>query len=209
MNAESLIDSLVDEHDPVRPMTVAGGRAALGLTALATVALVLSLFGLRLDIAAGQPSPIVLLAAGLFALGAVAAGWAATRLAQPAVGGSQGGALWTVGAIALLPAISLIEYLLGNHQPTSSDAAMRCLTFGIAASVAALAVLTLRLRRGAPVLPERAGLLAGLSAGAVGAFAITLECNYNGLSHLTLGHVGIVAIMALVGRFGVSRLIRW
>ncbi|MBB3764050.1 NrsF family protein [Sphingomicrobium lutaoense] len=209
MKSEHLIDRLVEEHDATSPMTMAQGRLAAGVAALGSVIVILWLSGLRLDIAAGRPSPLVLLSAGLFGLGALASGWAATRLAQPAVGGSQGGALWMVGAIGLLPAISLIEYLLGNHAPTSTGAALRCLSFGLGASIVTFAVLGLRLRRGAPVLPERAGLFAGLSAGSVGAFAVTLECNYDGLAHLTLGHVAIVAAMALAGRYGLARWIRW
>lgn len=209
MKSDFLIDSLADSAEPVRPMSMTQSRIMLGIAALATVATMLALYGPRVDIVQGTPSPVILMVAGLFALGAAASGWAATRLAQPAVGGSQGGALWTVGAIALLPAVSLIEFLLGNLEPASSAGVIKCLTYGITASFVTLAVLTWRLKQGAPVLPDRAGLFAGLSAGSVGAFAITLECNFSGLAHMTLGHVGVVGAMALVGRYGVSRLIRW
>ncbi|WP_260482136.1 DUF1109 domain-containing protein [Sphingomicrobium flavum] len=209
MKSDFLIDSLADSAEPVRPMSVGQSRLMLGGAALFTVVAVLVLFGPRVDLAQGTASPVILMIAGLFALAAVASGWAATRLAQPAVGGSQHGALWTVGAIALLPAISLIEFLLGNLAPAEPEGVINCLTYGTLSSLVTLAVLTWRLKKGAPVLPERAGLYAGLAAGAVGAFAITLECNFDGLAHMTLGHVGVVATMAMIGRFGISRLIRW
>lgn len=209
MNSQALIDQLSEDMTSVRPLSVRTSRLlALGGAALTTAAVLLFL-GIRADIAAGDPSPVILLVAGLFALTAISAGITATRLAQPAVGGRQGGALWMAAAIGLLPAISLVEYLLGVGEPTSSEVALRCLYWGIAASLVTLGVLTWRLRQGAPVLPERAGLFAGLAAGAVGAFAITLECNNSQFVHLALSHAAIVATMALAGRALIPRIIRW
>ncbi len=86
---------------------------------------------------------------------------------------------------------------------------MRCLQWGVLASFVSLGVLGWRLRKGAPVLPERAGLMAGIASGAVGSVAITLECNNSELLHLAIAHVGIVAIAATIGRFALPRIIRW
>ena len=209
MNSQALIDQLSEDMAPVKPLSVRSSRLmALGAAGITTAAVLLFL-GVRVDIAAGAPSAVILLVAGLFALTAIASGLTATRLARPAVGGSQGGALWMAAAVGLLPAISLVEFLLGEAGPMSTEVALRCLVWGIAASVLTLGVLTWRLRQGAPVLPERAGLYAGLSAGAVGAFAITLECNNSQLLHLALSHVAIVAAMALAGRLLIPRIIRW
>lgn len=209
MDSQALIDQLSDDMVPVKPLSVRTSRLlAIGAAALTTAA-VLIFLGVRVDIAAGSPSPVILLVAGLFALTAIASGMTATRLARPAVGGSQGGALWMTAAIGLLPAISLIEFLLGGDSSTSTEVLLRCLYWGIGASLLTLGVLTWRLKQGAPVLPERAGLFAGISAGAVGAFAITLECNNSQLLHLALSHVAIVGVMALAGRTLVPRLIRW
>lgn len=209
MNSQALIDQLSDDMAPVKPLSVRTSRfLALGAAA-ATVTAVLVFLGVRLDIQQGAPSPAILLIAGLFGLTAIASGLTATRLARPAVGGSQGGALWMTAAIGLIPAISLGEFLLGDGHGTSTTALINCLRWGVLASLLTLGVLTWRLRQGAPVLPEKAGLYAGISAGAVGAFAITLECNNSQLLHLALSHVGIVALMALAGRTLIPRLIRW
>lgn len=206
----SLIDSLSDDLQPVRPLSLTRGRA-LGLaSALFTVVGFVSFYGLRPDLAAGRPAPLVLITAGLFALTAVAAGWAATRLARPAVGSAnQTGAFWLFGAILVLPSVSAIEYALGHGVEMDVAFGMRCLGWGVAASVVTAVAMTAFLKRGAPVLPEKAGLLTGLAAGSVGALAITLECAGTALSHLAFWHVAIVALWALAGRLVLSRLLRW
>lgn len=206
----SLIDTLSDDLQPVRPLSLTRGRA-LGLAAaLFTVVGFLSLYGLRPDLAAGRPAPLILIIAGLFGLTAVAAGWAATRLARPAVGSvNQTGALWLFGAILILPTVSAIEMALGHGVHMDTAFGLRCLSWGVGASVITAAALTGFLRRGAPVLPEKAGLFTGLAAGSVGALAITLECSGTALSHLAIWHVAIVAVWAVIGRWGLSRLLHW
>ena len=206
----SLIDSLSEDLKPVRPLSLTRGRVVALIAAVATCAALIIAFGFRPDIAAGRPSTLVLITAGLFALTAFAAGWAATRLARPAVGSiNQTGALWLFAAILILPAVSAIELLLGSGAAMDTELGMRCLGWGIASSIVTGAALTLFLKRGAPVLPEKAGLLTGLAAGSVGALAITLECSGSTLSHLAVWHVAVVAVWAVIGRWGLSRLLRW
>lgn len=210
MTLDTLIDDLAQDAGPVRHLSLTRGRiVALAASAL-FVAAFLALLGLRPDLAAGRPAPLILLVAGLFALTAVAAGWAATRLARPAVGsGNQTGAFWLLGAILLLPAVSFVEALLGNGISMDQGFGVRCLGWGLVASIITATALTHFLRRGAPVLPEKAGTLAGLSAGSIGALAVTLECSGTALSHLALWHVAVVALWTLAGRFALSRLLRW
>lgn len=205
-----LIDTLSDDLQPVRPLSLTRGRwLGLGAAAFSVLGFLL-LFGLRPDLAAGRPAPLVLVIVGLFALSAVAAGWAATRLARPAVGSvNQTGALWLFAAILVLPAASAIERALGHGADMDVAFGLECLSLGLAASLVTAGALTAFLKRGAPVLPDKAGLLVGLSAGSVGALAITLECAGTQLSHLAVWHVGIVALWAALGRWGIGRMLRW
>ncbi|MBW0144725.1 NrsF family protein [Sphingomicrobium clamense] len=206
----NLIDTLADDLEPTSILSLTRGRIAAASVALATTIGVVALYGIRPDLAAGRPAPLILVTAGLFLLTAIAAGWAATRLARPAVGSAnQTGALWLFGAILILPAVSAIELALGHGVGINAEFGARCLTFGLIGSIFTASAITLFLRRGAPVLPEKAGLLTGLAAGSVGAFAVTLECSGTALAHLAIWHVGIVALWAAIGRWGVSRLLRW
>ena len=65
------------------------------------------------------------------------------------------------------------------------------------------------LQRGAPVAPERASWLVGVASGAIGAFAITLECPADAIVHVGVWHVGIVLVAGLIGRLAVPPLLRW
>lgn len=207
MDSKMLIDHLAEEGAAVRPLSLTEGRGLAATAGFATVAAFVGAFGFRDDIVAGHPQALPLVVASLFGLLAVAAGWSATRMARPAVGGSQGGALWVFAAVLLLPAISLIELASGEHMDVAFG--LRCLFWGIGASVITAVAMTMWLRRGAPVMPEKTGLLAGLTAGSVGALALTLECNGSALSHLAIFHVGIVAVWAVVGRTLIARALRW
>jgi hypothetical protein len=84
-----------------------------------------------------------------------------------------------------------------------------CLAFGLVAGLASLAFLTLWLRGGAPVAPERASWLAGLASGAIGALTITLECAHDPLTHVGIWHVAIPLVMAAGARLALPRLLRW
>ncbi|WP_265563583.1 NrsF family protein [Sphingomicrobium arenosum] len=209
MNTDYLIDQLSADAAPVRPLSLPLVRLALVATALGTILLTLAFWGPRPQLLTGTADAVTLLLAALLGLLAIAAGLAATRLARPAVGGVPGGGLWLFGAILLFPAIALVQQLLGHDEGAQSFLGIYCLASGLGMSLFTAAFLTLHLRRGAPVLPERAGLLAGIASGAVGALAITLECGGSTFAHLALWHVAIVAAWALVGRTLLARLIRW
>lgn len=206
---DDLMDELVGELRPVRPLSRGKGRALAAATALATCAAVLLLLGVRPDIAAGEPAPLVLLIAGLFMIVAAAATWAVTRAAQPAVGAVQGNIRWAVAALLLLPAVALISTVIRPSLAPGLDpaAGLSCLLTGLVSSLASAVTLTWWLRRGAPANPERAGWLIGLASGAIGGLAITLECPHDALTHLGFWHVAVAA--AVMGRAVIAPLIRW
>ena len=70
-------------------------------------------------------------------------------------------------------------------------------------------ILIVRLRRGAPTSPERAGLLGGIAAGAAGIFALSMHCPNDDIVHIGLWHASAVAVSAVAGRWIIPALIRW
>lgn len=210
-HTDALIDELADGASSVRPRTTAAGRAWLALVAAATLSLVYTTFGFRDDIMAGQPAPMLGITAGLLILLAAAAGAGAVRMARPQVGAPHSGAPWVLAALALVPAIATVGILTSPALSAGLEIhqGMRCLRFGLASSLGAFGFLTMWLRRGAPVSPERASWLAGIAAGATGALAITLECPQESLAHLAFWHLGAVPIAAVAGRLVLPRFLRW
>ena len=98
------IDALVADLKPVRRVRPIEGLALVG-GALALVALAVILYyGVRPDILAGAPHPMVVIRSGMLALLGTATTLAATAAARPAVGQGQNGWGWALAATALLPA---------------------------------------------------------------------------------------------------------
>ena len=208
---DTLIDELATDAEPVRRQSTRMGRFLLAGIAAATVAAVFSTYGFRADIIAGSPSPMVGVAAGLMLILAVAAGAGAVRMARPQVGAAASGAPWALAALLLLPVMAIAGIVARPDLPSgmASDSGLRCLTFGLIAGAGSLAFLTAWLRRGAPVAPEQAAWLAGLASGAIGALAVTLECQHDELGHLGVWHVAAVLVSALAARMLLPRLLRW
>jgi hypothetical protein len=105
---------------------------------------------------------------------------------------------------ALLAAATFWRALAWLHAPAMTRAAI-----GIGAALLVFALLTLWLRRGAPTAPDRAGLVAGVAAGAFGSFAVSLHCPDNDIVHIGLWHSAAVVAMAGLGRVLIPRLVRW
>ena len=211
-NSDALIADLVSDLAPVRPLRfgagVAGTLAAAGLSAAAVIGLV----GLRPDWLAGTVNPMHLLATGLFGVLGLAATVTVIVMSRPQVGSDHSGWRWAAAMAALLPLAGLIV-AMGRGRAVLAEAIVRrgaeCFAAGGLASLLTLAVLTAWLRRGAPTAPERAGLVAGVAAGALGAFAFSLHCPDNDIVHFGIWHSMTVLVMAGLGRVLVPRLIRW
>ncbi len=208
---DRLIDDLAAKAAPVQHHR--SGPAVLMLAGLGALSLggLALLVGLRADVLAMRAPVPVMLAIGLLAILAAAAGGQAIRMARPQVGAPAAGVPWLTVAVGLLPLIALAALAT---DPTAAagldmDSGSRCLWVGMLSGVASLAFLGFWLRRGAPVAPERAAWLAGLAAGAVGAAAITVECGHDEIVHLGLWHVAVVAVLAFAGRAILPRFIRW
>lgn len=211
-NSDALIADLVDGLAPVRPLRFGAGLAlALAAAAIATL-LVIALFGLRADLAAGRFHPMHLLATGLYFGLAMAASVTVVVMSRPHVGSDHSGWRWAAGMAALLPLSALIIGLAGRGEVSLAhglDDGMQCLAIGGAAALIVFAAQIGLLRHGAPTAPARAGLVAGIAAGAFGTFAFALHCPDNDIVHLGLWHSAPIVMMAILGRMAAPRLIRW
>lgn len=209
---DPFIASLVADLDPVAPLTRRGGVTGALVAALAAITITAVTLGLRADISTGELNPVFLLSSGLFLLLACAATYGAAQMSRPRVGNHQTGWLWASAMAAILPVSAVITWsasLLGGGHAAPDLVGWKCVGLGFALGLGVAAVLTVRLRRGAPTSPERAGLLSGIAAGSAGIFAVSLHCPYNDIVHIGLWHGLAVALSALAGRAIIPPLIRW
>lgn len=209
---ENLIDGLVAQLKPVTPLRRSTGMA-LTLGALAAgVAGMLGEFGMRADLYAGQPAPMVLIGGGVFLVLALASFWVVVDVARPYVGVRREGWGWTALMAGVLPVAAVVllamDWLHGEPMPLELDG-WACLRFGLGWGLLSAAAQVWWLRRGAPSRPERAGLLVGVGAGAAGIFAVSLYCPHSDLVHIGVWHGLTVIVAGLLGRIVVPRLIAW
>lgn len=211
-NSEDLITGLVADLKPVAPLRQAGGMRLALLALFGGVIGMIAMFGPRADLMAGQPDGLALLGAGLFLVLALASAWAVVDMARPYVGVRREGWGWTALMAAMLPVGAVYTMAAAWWRGVPSGFAMdggNCMQFGLGWGVLTFAALVTWLRRGAPSLPRRAGLLTGVAAGAAGIFAVSLYCPHNDLIHIGVWHGLTVVVAGLVGRLAVPRLIAW
>lgn len=212
LTSDALIADLVGDLEPVRPLRFGAGLAGTLAAAALSAAAVVALLGLRPDWLAGAVNPMHLVATGLFGGLGLAASVTVIIMGRPQVGSDHSGWRWAALMAALLPLAGLIVAV--GHGPEELAAPVvlfgaECLTVGATASLLVLGVLTAWLRRGAPTAPDRAGLVAGVAAGAFGSFAVSIHCPANDIVHIGIWHSMAVVAMAGVGRVLIPRLIRW
>lgn len=210
--SSDLIAGLVQDLQPVRRMRRRNGVTAASAAVITAMACVLLVLGARPDLSAGTPNPLFLLTSGLFAVLAMASTWAVLEMARPYVGNHRDGWIWAATMAALLPASALLTFVIGwmHAETTRLDSdGLNCLSIGIGLGVLMAIALTLWLRRGAPVSPDRAGLLTGIAAGSTGIFAVALACPHDDIAHIGVWHGGAVVISAVIGRLVIPRLIKW
>jgi hypothetical protein len=210
------IDALAATLTPVRRVRSRDGLfAAVGAATLVALAVILQ-YGLRADLAAGEPHPMVLLRSGMLAVLGIATTMAAIASARPAVGQGHNGWAWALVAAAILPvtAAGMFAYHRMMDMPFGPDAmdfhyAPYCVKISSLGALLIGAALTLWLRSGAPTALNRAGWLVGLAAGSFGTFAYSLHCPSNSIYYIGLWYSIAVGMSAAAGRLIVPHLIRW
>lgn len=211
-STDDLINRLVENLEPVRPIRLSVGLGLAVFAALTSAAGVCLTLGLRPDIPVGTLEPHLLLQSGLFLLLGLSAAATVVRMSRPQVGSDYGGSNWAMAMTALLPASALV---MGFERGAISLSTMdlrsgaSCLVSGVMWGSLTLTTLVVWLRRGAPVRPHHAALLSGVAAGSFGIFAYSLHCPSNDVVHIGLWHSGAVLLSALLARLIVPPLIRW
>jgi hypothetical protein len=210
------MSALVNDLVPVR---VIKRRDTLllvaGATFVASVIVALT-YGMRSDVLAGNPHPIVIIRAGLLLLLGLATTLAVAAVACPSVGKPQNGWMWALAAAALLPFAAFCKfiYLYASGQPLDIfmldfEYGPRCLMISSLSALWIASFMTWWLRRGAPIALNRAGWLVGLAAGSFGTFSFNIYCNSTSIFYIGLWYSLAVTICAIAGRLIVPRLIRW
>ena len=212
MKTDHLIDLLSANLEPVKPGEI---KKTLTLTifagGLAAVCVMLATVGLRPGgdwLHSGY-----LLLKLLFMLILIGAGaMLLSRLVSP---GQDGRKLYMVIFLAFLAigAAGACALVLGS--PFGRSQMIMGSEWGTCAiciplfAVVPFAALIWAIRKGAPTNLRRAGAVAGLVAGALGAVAYAFHCPDDSLPFIALWYGGMVALCTLIGALLGPRLLRW
>lgn len=207
-----LIRALSNGLMPVAVLPPVRSRAwRYAALSLAAVAGVIAIVGLRRDIGLAIHQGRFLWQVALLAAVSGVAAVAALRLSVP--GADQAGLrLAAPLALAVWPMALLLPYLAGGGswlQLAGEPLHLSCArTIGLASTIPALTVW-LMLRRGVPLAMGWTAVMAGTSAAAVGALAVSLSCPLQRAPHLLVAHVlpsaVAVAVIALAGLPAIRR----
>jgi hypothetical protein len=211
---DELIEDLVRDLRPVRRHALANLLARALLPALLiSAALILFGHGPRPDLRAALSVPAFWVKSAYPLLLAMIGLGALLVAARPG-GRPLGSALPVAIVYALLVALALLQM-----REASSPEESRRLVMGISAWYCPLIILATGappmaatfwfLRRSAPTAPTVAGIVAGLSAGALGAWIYSWGCIENGLPFVALWYTLGIALCTMIGGI-IGRLwLKW
>ncbi|NKK92537.1 DUF1109 family protein [Rhizobium leguminosarum bv. viciae] len=210
---EDVIDSLVRDLKPV-PRHALERRFALAILPALAISLLLMLVvvGLRTDMAQALMLPVFWIKSAYNALLAIAAFAAVYRLYRP--DGSEGRFFGVAAAIVLaLAVMAVIQLAL---SPAASypvlvlgSSALHCPLLIFALAMPILIANTWVLRGGAPSNLGVTGFIAGIAAGASGAWVYSWFCTENGLPFVTLWYSLGILLTGAIGALLGPRLLRW
>ncbi len=209
---DALLDQLATDLEPVKPLDDRPTALVLAGLFAAAVALVLAWLGPRPGLLGEDVQPMFMLRSGTLAVLAVVCVAAVVAQAHPGVGRNSQG--WKVAA-AMAALFPLVGAVVAFTDPAHARAMMmmptgwQCLRMSLMTGTLCAVPMVLHLRRGAPVAPERAGLLVGLASGSLGALAYNLHCPFDSVVYIGLWYGVAIAVAAVAGRLVVPRLIRW
>ncbi|MFN6976741.1 MAG: NrsF family protein [Gemmobacter sp.] len=211
MKTDDLIAALSADTVPAVPPVRVFWQLVLPAVAL-SVGLMLLTLGLRPDLTAALRDPVVLVKSILPAVLAFGGLYVALRLARPTGRPALAARLlWLVPAVAA----ALVTLTLATQPPALWGALLMgktmryCITLIPALSVPMLAATFWALRRGAPIDPPRAGLAAGLGAGALSAAIYSLHCPEDSPLFFAAWYGTGILTVSLIGGLLGSRLLRW
>jgi len=210
---DDIIESLVSDLKPVprhalRRRFVLGILPALGLSLL----LMLAILGLRVDMPEVLMLPVFWIKSTYNALIASAAVLAVYRLSRPE--GTEGRFFVRIASIfaamAVAAAVQLMTAPIESYpQLILGSSALHCplLIFGFAMPV--YAGTTWALRSAAPTDLRLTGFVAGIAAGAAGAWVYSWFCTENGMPFVLIWYSLGILLTGALGVFTGPRLLRW
>ena len=208
---ERLIDGLLEDLEPVRPLPRL--RTAFAVV-LSTWTAVLGLVLWSQDSVPGATLVLVDRVYLVSFLGLIAASAGATlsSLAASRPGRERVetlGLLVTVAGLSVAALVCVIGILaLGATAPSPPGADRMCFEKGAFLSLLPAGVILSFLVRGWSAHPIRAALVGMLAAGALGAVIVHLSCGVVAPSHLMKGHMSVPLALALVAAYPLGALLK-
>ncbi|MES5043828.1 NrsF family protein [Rhizobium nepotum] len=210
---DNIIDQLAGDLKPVPAFALERRLALAALPAMGvSLLLMLVILGLRGDMNDALTEVGFWIKSAYNALLALTAFLAVNRLARPD-GDSGCIFVWLAVIFAAMAAIALVQ--LGFAFPEDyralilGSSALHCpfliVAFALPVFLANFAVL----RRSAPADPALAGFVAGIAAGAAGAWVYSWFCTENGMAFVLIWYSLGIFLTGLIGAFAGSRLLRW
>lgn len=211
MRTDELVAMLARGAGPV-PRAAAARRLAPAVVAGAAIASLASIAVLGVVPASMLYGPALWTKLVYAALLAAAATWCVARLARP--GADDAGAWRAIGAaVVAMVAVGAVDAMatpagargaaLLGHSWSS------CPWSVLALSLPALALAIWALRGLAPTRPRRAGLAAGLLAGALGAAGYALTCPEQSLGFIAIWYTLGIALAGGLGALLGPRTLHW
>ncbi|VXC96050.1 NrsF family protein [Sphingomonas sp. AX6] len=210
--SDTLIDELVGDLRPVRPISVTRGLIVAGASLAVTLAAAIIITGLRWNLTMLAASPVYIIATGSFLLLGFIASLSVVLQSKPQVGADHSGWKWAALMLGILPLAALVSSLDSWHTDFASVSSLDglgCVMAGTLFGLLTFVALTVWQRKGAPTNPARAGLLTGVASGCFGIAGFSLSCAHADIIHIGIWHTGAVLACALLGRVVVPPLLRW
>lgn len=206
-----LIEQMTADLQPVKSVKFRDGLMLVILAVVVTVLAVELFDGIWRGAFTGSASPFFIVTNGLLLILGSAAAHCVLNMASPRVGNSHETPKWVLAMASVLPLAAFATLLGHDHGPALFDDpyGLTCFGAGMLASVVTAGVLTMWLRRGAPVSPNLAGLYVGVASTALGSVAYGLACPIDSVVHLGVWHAAPVVAGAIIGRFALPPLLRW
>ena len=210
---DDLIESLVRDLKPMPAHALERRMAALVLPALGLSLLVmLVFFGFRVDMAHALSLPVFWIKSAYNALLAILAFVAIRRLSRPDgdAGGIFAGFGLVVAAMAIVAGIQLAVSPTESYRVLiMGRSALHCPFLILGFALPVLYANFSLLRKSAPVDLRLAGFVAGLAAGAAGAWVYSWFCTENGMPFVLLWYSLGILLVGLIGALAGPRLLRW
>ncbi len=207
----NLIDALVADLRPVKPLRTRDGTVLIAVAVVISVAAVAMVKGLWAGAWNGKASEIFLIVNGLLGVLGIVCSVGVLASSSPRIGNRHDGPRWGLAMIGVVPMAALVHALNGHGLSAvlSDPYGVSCALLAVSAAVPVAGALVWWLHRGAPVSLKLAGLFVGVAAGSFGSLAYGLSCPIDTMTHIGVWHIVPVAICGLIGRLAVPPLVRW